>query len=301
MIREFHTTDLTSQCMYHVKLRHEGKVIRQTSGALYSGHMFHSLAEAMHEECKDWSDPSQLAWWIAECKDRVFAECEDKLQSEMSPLTDSVKKRRDELLAEVEEWAINYVERFASYFSTCKWIATEVPMRATLVDFDGEEVNLATHCDLCLIDKVGQLRIWDWKTGADTPDMEYLGRNLQFGLMYLCVSEGILMLDKEFQIWTNIQQMPVMGWIDVRRMGPYKRGGTTKDGRSYKKGDIRPFENICKQWTFSPTQEHEMKNEILQRVKMDKLGIYPKNPTITGCLVCSGNRFCDSYARDNGP
>lgn len=286
MIDEMHTSDMTNQCMYAVKLRHEGKIIGEMPSALYAGNLWHEAAPLYHlGGCVN--NPSPIVYKASQI-------VRDKSKIENRPFTDAVE--RD--ITEHQEWCSRmlglYDDRFGAYFRDCKLIGCEVPLRITIPFGEGHQ-DFATHTDMMFRDPNGRLALLDWKTGDDAPTNHYLSRNLQFFLMWLGVGEGSAKIGDD---WIDFAEYPDMYWFHVDNLEPYKRAGSGKgpDGEpvSYVKGDKRPTDKIMYRVPMMEECRHNLMDELHTRISMNKLGMFPRNPDPVRCHLCSSNMFCPS-------
>lgn len=292
-IEEWHTSDLNNPCMMAVKLTREGKLMATGTTALWRGQVAGRTLERVHTE-ELW-DPELLAQVIHTSGDEVT----DQLIREGRPPTKAVLDGRGEVQKEIEKHLHHYVTRFGPWFRNhTELVGCELPMRVEL-EMGEHKVKFATHIDLLVRDNKGQLVIVDWKWRKDTPTMAYLGRNLQFGLMYLGVAYGHVMLPDPLIGWTTFGEFAECAWFDLATCKPY--GTSKKDdkgGYLFKKGESRPWKRIMKRWSFSPEREEWMIQQIRLRVALADAGVWMMTPDPLGCEFCECNNQCPSYHKD---
>ena len=291
---EWHTSDLTNPCMMAVRLTREGKLVAQGTRALWRGLVAGRTCERIHQE-EIW-DPNALPAIVHRSGDEI----NDQLVREARPPTDAVLNSRCDIEKEIEKHLTHYIERFGPWFQNhTHLVGCELPARIEL-PIQGRQVKFATHIDLLVREiQSGQLIIIDWKWREHTPTMAYLGRNLQFGLMYLMVADGYVKLPDPLMGWTQFHEFAECAWFDLATCKPY---GTSRrndsGGYEYQKGDHRPWKRIMKRWSFSPEREEWMMQQIGLRVAMAHHGLWTLTPDPLGCEFCECNQFCPSYHKD---
>lgn len=287
MIAEFHTTDLTANCLKAVELRHNGKRISTMTSALYRGCLWHEGARLLHER-NDWGVADLL---VRDADVLVRAKAEE----ECRPLSPACERDRHETMAEIGRLLNRYAQMFAGVFVKSKLIGCELPVRLT-VNVDDQPAEFATHIDLLYRSIDGHLCLWDWKSGEDSPTWEYLTRNLQFGMMHLAVAHGQVMTSPD--CWVEFGDAPLMTWVHVNNLAPYGRKTTvTENGepREYAKGDARPLSSVLR--GIEINDEGVILDQFSTRVRMARAGLYPMNPSEQGCHLCESNQFCPNFQR----
>lgn len=288
LITETHTTDLMASCQKSVQLRHEGKIVRLATSALYKGLLFHEAALSIH---------SQNGW--GEAGKHTLAAVDhvaEQLHAEQRPLSEAVKAGHEAIVAEVCELVDLYVDRFREKFAKCELIGTELPIRLAL-PIDGEDEQYASHIDLLFRDENGILNIWDLKTGQTSPSRAFLSRNLQLGLYHLAVLMGRVMIDGE---WTALNEQAPVAWIHADHLWPFTRRTETEDENgvktAYVKGDRRPVDAIVREVLI--TDIAAITSEMETRARMFRAGLFPTNPDETGCLLCESRKWCPNWEGD---
>ena len=290
MSHEHHTSELTNPCLRSVKLKLDGKLQGRCTSALYSGLLFHEVATRLHRlpDGLDLSLP-QLTLTVAESSTAVML----GVQNENRPVSDAVNANRGDLVAEVIAWAIGYCNRFREFFRTCKIIGTELPCRMT-IDVDGEPAEFASHLDLLFRDQHGNLRLWDWKTGEDSPTFAYLSRNMQFGMYDQVLKSGSVKIGDD---WVEFGEPATLFWVQVRDLMPYSKKTTVGD-TTYVKGDLRPDTAILR--PIQIANDQAVLDEFALRVRMSRADIWPANPDKIGCSLCESQRWCQTFTDTNG-
>lgn len=288
MIQELHTSDLLAGCLRRVQLRHEGKAIGQCTGALYRGLLFHEAARLLHVAGFD-TDTTSI---VKSAQVTVAA----TLRDERRPPTESVKANAGETAADVLTLINLYRDRFADLFAHSKVIGLEVPIRWTM-NVDGEAQEFASHLDILYRDPHGNLRVDDWKTGDDDWGSEHVHRSLQVGLYYMAIQYGSVMLDGE---WVELNEAPTVAVIDVNGLYPYTRKVRAKDDlgneRDFVKGDLRPISSVRREVLV--TNEGAIVDELSVRVRMNRAGLWPTNPTADGCRFCESTSHCPHWSKE---
>ncbi len=294
LIPEVHTTHLTERCARKVQLTAQGKRIGEMPGALYRGCLIHETFQLIIARgCRPESIPAAVI--DADAKVSAQAKAENR------PLTQSVIANRTDTMAEVQQLAGHFLGRFAGMIRAGKVIGCELPIRWSM-DVDGEPVSFATHLDFLWIDGNGTLVLWDFKSQQEAPTWDFLGRNLQFGLMWLMVRHGSVCIDADLGIWESMGMFPDMAWIHVNDLAPYGRKTTTKDDdgteRVFAAGEHRPMDRIVRGVNFRPEHEAAIREEISLRVRMQRAGFYPTSPDEVGCSLCECRTFCTNWTRE---
>lgn len=299
-LSEYHTSDLINPCRRAVQLRHEGKIIGQTTTALYLGLVFHEAATMVHT-MNLWDRDSIRS--IATKAGKIVSA---RVLDEGRPKSHAVIEAEPELLAEVCEWIEAYQVRFADYFASARLIGCELPVRLTL-DVDGVPAEFASHIDLAFY--VGDfVYVWDWKTVEDSPTRDYLRRNKQLGLYHLCFERGRVevptfddlgaLVSKE---WVEFGDAPIVEWVQVRNLMPFKKAQSVKDETGkvvqYKKGDTRPHNAVVRDVLINNTDA--VIEDLREMVRMDRAGLHPTNPNTTGCHLCDSRTFCKHYETES--
>lgn len=277
-MNDIHSSDLTASCLRAVKLRHEGKIAPEYTTALYRGQLAGEVLRLVHERGL-WGNTLLTAVNEAHLAVVKTAYLEGRL------LTEAVTKNGTDIQAEVLRVCELYQTRFADYFSRCKLIGCELPIRA---EIDGR--NFASHLDLLFRDPEGALCVWDWKWRADSPMFAYLARNLQFGMYALSVRHGSAMLaDDE---WVDFGEWPRLAWLHLPYLLPY--GKATGDA---KKGDLRPLEQIVRWLPSCELWESNIRAEFNLRASMMEQDFWPTNPDPIGCGLCESQAFCPAFVQ----
>jgi hypothetical protein len=218
------------------------------------------------------------------------------LFAENRPITPAADRDAAETGTEVAELIGHYIRRFSGWFAHSKLIGVEVPIRLT-TKVDEQVQEFASHVDLLYRDPHGNLCIDDWKTGDSDWDGEHVHRSMQVGMYYLAGMLGSVCLDGE---WVELGESPHVCIVDVDALWPYSRKVTAKDesgaDRQYVKGDDRPLSSI--RWEVLVTNEAAIWDEWSTRVRMFRAGLYPTNPTATGCRVCDSSHACPTWSRE---
>lgn len=282
MISEFHTSDLTGNCLRAVQLRHDGQVIGKTETALYRGSLFHEAVSVAYAAKWDGKPESFMALGAA----KVDAEA----KRDNRPVTDAVLAAMVDLRTECVELLKWYKERFVS--PDDKVIGVELPIRMTL-EVDGEPVEFASHLDLLRRTKDGILTLRDFKTGEDDPTGPYLARNLQLGMYAMAIRHGSIQVDGE---WIEFGEWPLVEWFHVNSLLPYKRKTTDKEtGEVLPAGSHRPVDKIVRVAPIDESKERVIRDEFALRVRMWRAGHFPTNPDPVGCLICQSRHACPHF------
>lgn len=289
---EWHTSDLSADCLKSVELRLNGK--RDTLGmttALYLGQLFHAAARIWHEDRDKTVEGCVLA---------AAPIVEAGALDEGRPLTPAVVSDQSEHWATVSRWLARYVQVYPMYFPDVfpetREVYCEVPIRLTL-EVDGEDVEFASHLDCLIISPDGSATVLDWKTGADAPTWEYLSRNMQLSLYYLAVKYGRVKIGEG---WQKLRAEPRVCWVHVRNLEPYGKKGEYKDGDNvvqYVKGDFRPNHKVFQFVTIN--NDNAIIDEFATRVRMQRAGLWPTNPTETGCFLCESKKYCPQFTGES--
>lgn len=280
LITEWHTSDLNSRCSKRVQLKHLGKAIPEVGSAMFRGVVFHSLAEA-------WHMGEQF-----DVKDAYGA-----IAREGRRLTLAAARDADAIVEEMRGLLSHYIARYAGYFGASKLLGCEVPVRWT-VDVDGIPVDFASHMDLLFRDPHGALCLWDWKTGDTDWDSDHAGRSKQVGMYFMAVQYGQVMLGDE---WVELQEAPSVSVVNVENCKPYSRKTTAKDEsgqeKEFVKGDVRPENSV--RYEVLCNNEGAIVDAFATHVRMDRAGLWPTNPTDTGCRVCDCRMACPTWSMTN--
>lgn len=289
-------------------LSHEGKVIGQAPSALYQGLVVHEALRLVHVNGA-WDETKTNVHQASKIVGRT-------LYSEDRQMTQAVIANMPELLAEVCEWVEAYCIRFRDYFATVKLLGCELPVRLTL-DVDGQPAKFASHIDLLFRDEGGFLHLWDWKSVSEAPTRAYLRRNKQLGIYFLMPKVGQILLGGEFTgyrpdasegmvslwqggEWVQFDEEPIIEWIQLRNLKPFKRATTAADEdgtkTEYKKGDTRPLNAIVRDVLIQKTDA--IVEELKVMVRMDRAGLYPTNPDPVACHLCESAQWCPHFEED---
>lgn len=300
-VKEFHSSCLITPCMRSLYHRHKGDVIATMQTALFRGLVAHSVMEQIHMD----------GWQIGQVPARVEVAVQDtieKSKEERRPLTDSVMANLEDIKDEVTKVCVHYVERQAEYFSQCKVIGVELPVRWTLEVGDLEPIDFASHIDLLYRNPSGELVVRDFKFQDEAPTMAYLARNQQFALYHFCIAEGIVKVHNTGTDgdWVAFGEQPWIDVVDLANFKPYARKTTVTDfetggTKEYVKGDQRPLANLIKTWRFSPDKEDEMKRELSTRPVLMRAGIWPILADKRGCQLCESKHKCSNWIKDETP
>jgi hypothetical protein len=292
VISELHSGDFTESCLRRVRLRHEGKVMGETTTALYRGSVFHEAVRILHVGRK-WDRQS-----IGIAVTKAAAQVEAEAKANRKPLSPAVEEKKFTTQTEVEKLVQRYAGLLAPVVEAGSLIGCEMPIRLTL-DVDGEPQEFASHLDLLYrqtADEDKPLCLWDFKTGEDAPTRAFLSRNLQLGFYYLALRYGSVLVDGE---WLEFDEWPSVWWIHANNLAPYKRAGkyTDLDGSEveYKAGDMRPLQTVLHPCGFSPDKEEAIRAALVERVRMMRAGFWPASPDPVGCHICPSNRHCESF------
>lgn len=223
-----------------------------------------------------------------------------ELEQEGRAISESVENNLPSIQDEVMATIGQYINRLMPLFNQCELIGTELPCRLSL---DG--VDFASHMDLLVRDTKnvfgygqGRLLCIDWKYRKETPTKSYLSRNLQFFLYWEMIRSGSVLAAPWLNKWVEYRETPQMIWCHLPNLKPYARKTTAKDENGheklYVKGDERPISSVMRGVNFITDDEtvSTMKNEMIQRVTMMRLGMFPQNPDPVGCQVCEAQDFC---------
>jgi len=279
-IQEWHTSDLTSRCSKRVQLKHEGKVIPEVASAMFRGLLIHH-----HLECWHLDKPASYGTVL------------DSIKAEGRTLTAAALRDVVETNEEAIALTALYAKRYGDFFSKSELLGCEVPLRWSGIDVDGQPVDFATHLDLLFRDPHGALCDWDWKTGDTDWDGEHANRSLQFGMQFMAIQYGQVMLEGE---WIDLRESPHVRVIDIDNLKPYSRRTMGKDinGEDYEyvKGDEKPEWSIGREMLI--TNESGILEQFATKVRMARLNLWPMNPTDTGCRCCEARMHCPTWTAD---
>lgn len=281
---EFHTSDLTANCLKSVQLRLEGKIDPTAGRALYRGLVFGEACRYLHEGRE--TEPEHI---VADAAAAVHK----TLWKERRPISPAVLRDQDIIHAEIERMLRFYFEQvYIPVFSGgYKLIGCELPIRLTR-EVDGKEVEFASHLDLLVRNiETGRLVMVDWKWRDEVPSWHYLSRNMQFGMYALALKHGYIILDKQ-RVYMN--EWPEMYWMHAGNLEPYKKSGKTAT-RSWSAGDARPLSEILIPVHIHESSQDQIVADFAERVRMARQGFWPKNPDPMGCRLCESARYCPSY------
>jgi hypothetical protein len=297
--QDVHTSELTASCQQSAALRLQGETIPTMQTALFRGLAAHTVMEHIHLGV--WS-PIQVPAYIETAKQITI----EKSKDEGRPMSDTVVRDMDEIGDDICKVAIHYIERQADYFSKCKVLGVEVPVRWRLEVEGLEPINFASHVDILYRDPNGELRIRDFKYQDQPPTMEYLARNKQMFVYHFCATEGIFKLHDlgSDADWVHFGELAWMEVVDLKNFKPYlKATPVTENGvvTTYSKGDQRPLRNLIKDWRYSPDKESDMKQQLAQQVSAMRSGYWPTNPDKRGCQLCEAKTSCMNAIKDENP
>lgn len=283
-IQDIHSGDLTADCMRSVQLRHEGKILGDSTTALYRGNLWHEACALVHKHGVGGEFTIDAHVRMAHSAVVITATRENR------PLTQAVNSNATEIQCEIVGLMEQYVARVLPIVNAGTLIGTEVPIRLTL-DIDGEPQDFASHLDL-LVRFPGCLAFYDWKSGEDQPGFDFLRRSLQLGLYSLMIAEGECMIDGE---WIAFGEWPAGHWVHVNSLAVYKRKTKAPDGEEYAKGDSRPLDKIVMETGIGPQGRDALVAELTTRVRMFRQGLYPTNPGEQRCRFCESRTFCPTF------
>lgn len=305
-IAEFHSSDLTAPCPRSVLHRHRGEILPQMTTALFRGLAAGEVMNTIHD-CNRW-DLGEVDVMVRDAMDLTIKKSID----EQRPLSKGMHQgNMDAIKAEITKVAIHYIERQRDYFSNCKIIGVEIPVRWTLAIEGGEPIHFASHLDLLYRNPNGDITVRDYKFQEESPTaMAYLGRNLQFTLYHFCITEGACKVHNpkaptdDADDWVRFGEFPWMEVVDLARFKAYSKATGVKDFETgevlqYVKGDRRPIEQIIKVWRYSPEKEYEMKRELAERPILYRAGFFPMQPDKLGCELCESKTYCVNFIHNN--
>lgn len=276
VIQEWHSSELTANCLRAVFHRHLGEIHPEYTTALFRGALAGEVLRLMHEKGFE-SIP------VVKAIENVLATA----QQENRPLSESVEVNKTEIAAEVEKVCKFYAGRLKDPFSKCKLIGCELPIRCT-IEVDDRPVEFASHLDLLFRHPDRSLHFWDWKWRDEAPTTEYLSRNLQFGMYAYAIRHGEVMLSDG--AWVNFEQWPTGSWIHLPNFKPYSRNGA-----DYRAGEHRDLDKIIRQIPYDDRSEKAIKHEFAQRVRMANAGFWPTNADPVACHICESNSWCNQF------
>jgi len=288
-LAEVHTSDLMDACPKRVQLRHEGKIIGETPGALYRGQLFHEAVAGLYQRNK-WDRPACEAAILAAA--RVVAETAKR---ENRPFTEAVANGASTHQAEVLDLVVQYAARFHP-MPQDKIIGCELPIRWTMEHPSlPEPVNFASHIDL-LFRRDTLLCVYDYKLRQDDPSRAFLARNPQLGLYWLMVRYGQVCIDVDADLWVAFGEWSAVAWVHAPALAPYGKAYTnTHTGEAFKKGDLRPADKVVRWCGFHPDQEGALRDALAERVGMMRAGFFPAIPDPVGCGLCEAWKHCPRY------
>lgn len=279
LIKEWHTSDLTSRCAKRVQLKHMGKALPEVASAMFRGLLIHHHLQCWHED-----------------KAADLYAVLDSIKQEGRTLTVACKAAVQETNEEAKVIVGHYAKRYGAFFKASKLLGCEVPLRWSGIDVDGEKVDFATHIDLLFEDPHKALCLWDWKSGDTDWGAEHVARSLQFGMSFMAVQYGHVMLDGE---WIDLQTSPHVTVCDVDCLKPYSRRTMgKKDGEDYEyvKGDVRPESAVSRE--ILVTNESGILEQFATRIRMARANLWPTNPTDDGCRACECRKACPTWTAD---
>lgn len=280
LIQEFHTSELTANCLRSVYHRHKGETESSMTTALYRGLLAGAALEFLHGKHLD----RNLCMTAV---NQAAAKVEHVAQDENRPLSDSVTANLADIHAEVFKVCEFYCGRFADPFAKCRIIGTELPIRCD-IDVDGEAIHFASHLDLLFRHPDSSLVFDDFKWREETPTAQYLARNLQFAMYAYALRFGEVQTpDGE---WVSFAIWPIGRWIHLPGLKPYARNGP-----DYKAGEHRDIDKIIRTVPFDDSSEAPILNEFAQRVRMARANFWPTNPDPVGCHICDSRMFCTQF------
>lgn len=288
--KDIHTSDLTASCAHSVELRHAGKIEGQGTSALLRGNLFHAVLQALHRR----GDFSVGA--IVGAVNDAGAQVQDSMARENRPITPAALAALPTTKAEVAKLSGFYGERLAPMVKSGKLIGCELPIRCEIDGF-----SFASHLDLLWRDSLGELRLWDYKSGEDTPTFAYLSRNPQLGMYSYALRFGEVLLPGGWG-WTAFEEVAQVSWIHLNNLAPYSRKtkGAGDDGqeREFAAGEHRPLSRIIH--TPNLSNFDAIREMFLTRARMMEAGFFPTNPDPVGCQVCESRKWCGSFSSNGG-
>lgn len=288
-VQEFHTSDISDKCMKHVQLRHEGKIVGETPGALYRGQLFNDAVGILYTR-NEWTRPV--------CESAIVAACSlirERSKAENRPFTKAVDENLTTHNAEVLALVVQYAQRFPP-LSGDKVIGVELPIRFTLEhERLDEPAEFASHLDLLYRREDGRLVSPDFKLREDSPSGSFLARWAQGALYWLAIRYGQVRVGGED--WISFGEWPLVQWFDAKNLAPYAKAYTNPHtGEAFKKGDVKPVERIVRTAPFLPEGEPALRDMLAERVAMMRAGFFPANPDPIGCGLCDARSGCPTYA-----
>lgn len=276
LIDEWHTTDLLSRCAKRTQLRHEGKCVPEVTSAMLRGQLAHAHLSAWHL-----GQSVDLDEFIQGVKD------------EGKEVSAAAWRDIEDMHNEAKTLTSFYAIRFGDFFKRSKLIGVEVPVRWETT-IDKKPVKFASHLDLVFRDPSDALCVWDWKTGDTDWDNDYAARSMQVGMYYMAVQYGFVCVQDD---WFDLAEAPHVSIVNIEALKPYSRKTIARDDngeeREFVKGDDRPMRAVS--FEIFVNNEQAVIDEFATRVRMDRLGLWPMNPTDTGCRVCECRRHCATW------
>lgn len=295
-LKEIHSSDLTASCMRYVKLRFDGKLRPAATGALVRGLIAGEALRYLHERVlhdPSVEEPALYTPFVTEAVDAVRRQ----LKSENRVITEAAEKGMSENVADIGEFLESYYGKFHERFANCTFLGCEVPVRWK---FAPRMPEFASHIDLLVRDRSGQIVFIDWKLRESAPTWHYLTRNMQFACYYGACLEGKFLLgDGLTNEWKHIGEKARGVWLHVNHLSPFKRKTTCEDDRGleteFNKGDERPNRMSWREVEYTSTAIEGIRAELMMRVKMFKKDFFPTNPDPIGCSLCEAEAFCNRF------
>ena len=295
-IKEIHSSDLTASCPKFVELRLKGLTRPAATTALYRGLVAGEAMRLLHERhIHGGAEPALFSLLVSEACALVDA----TLAAECRTKTPSVEAHMSEIAAEVAECCEHYWRRLQPKMAKWELLGCEVPV---LWKYAPRLPEFASHIDLLMRDDAGRLVVLDWKWRADAPTYHYLARNMQLACYYACCMEGRFLLNDGLTTeWRGFGEEPRIVWLQLPAVLPFGRKTKCEDDRGmeveFSKGDDRPVRMAWREVEYMPHGQaiEQIRGELMQRAKMFKNGIFPKNPDPIGCTLCEAESFCQRF------
>ncbi len=299
---EYHSGEITRPCPKNIQLRQEGKFNPEMQTAMYRGAFASYLMEYLHG-ANEWDDDAVAAAGVL-----AIQKITDDIEKEGRELSDTVENSREDIHSEVLWCIIEYARRLGPMFKQCKFIGCELPCRVTVsVTPTGKrrpkKINFASHTDLLFRDPLNvfgqgknRLCLWDFKFTKDSPTWDYLTRQPQLLLYFVCGLEGSFLLD---DMWIEFNEAPALAWCHLPHLKPFKRRTTCTDDdgvtTEYVKGNARPLKNVVRWCNYRIDRLDDIKFELCQRPLMYEAGFYPMIPDAIGCHLCESREWCPRF------
>ncbi len=221
---------------------------------------------------------------------RSICEQEWELQLGLSdiPVNADAKK----LAKEFEDWS-DAVEQYALREHAAPVLHCEMRVRGVVRSRGGRSyevegtVDQVRCCD-------GGYELYEIKTGATSPSLATLERNVQLALYGWCLHTGEVLVDGRWQAATDVLGGPLKGMVayHLAHLIPYRRAGRRADGSTYTAGDLRG--DPCYRITKSPEQLEQGAQAIARIIAAIRAGGFYWNPSAMygGCDACAVKHAC---------